>query len=316
MLFFSVFFSKNGQTVRNGTRVSENFLRLWGYFWKFWVAGFFLNSFFEFNCSDHFRNLQQTSMASAPDVLGSPDLVQLNLEPTREMIETAKILEKSKKSIRNKAKKKKFYIAVQNHYEEIFEFFQTWPFQDRTTVKTFPFSPLEAYYFHLVLRTIDLRKNFHREIFAMTIQLWALVGKTNTHILTLLLETSVVEDIFLLSFDYLQKNNIGYWIGGLFNDFEQHRRWRRKLKEMDCYSELKRKLIKFDCYWRVEDQVRTKINCQHCQKEQEENKPEFKKCSRCNVATYCSKKCQKLEWGMHKLVCGQDKLMGVFEFYW
>ena len=43
--------------------------------------------------------------------------------------------------------------------------------------------------------------------------------------------------------------------------------------------------------------------CTYCRKTVPIDAPEFKKCSRCKAAPYCSKQCQKLHWPKHKKVC-------------
>jgi radical SAM protein with 4Fe4S-binding SPASM domain len=35
----------------------------------------------------------------------------------------------------------------------------------------------------------------------------------------------------------------------------------------------------------------------------QENKKPFAKCSRCKIVSYCSPKCQKSDWSMHKKSC-------------
>jgi hypothetical protein len=50
---------------------------------------------------------------------------------------------------------------------------------------------------------------------------------------------------------------------------------------------------------------KTKISCGFCSKLESRNKL-FKKCSACNEIYYCSKKCQKKHWSIHKKSCQQN----------
>ena len=44
-----------------------------------------------------------------------------------------------------------------------------------------------------------------------------------------------------------------------------------------------------------------------CRKKSNEDdeavRPEFKKCSRCKLAPYCSQDCQRSDWNSHKKIC-------------
>ncbi|KAJ7754492.1 hypothetical protein B0H16DRAFT_1542561 [Mycena metata] len=53
----------------------------------------------------------------------------------------------------------------------------------------------------------------------------------------------------------------------------------------------------------------TSIQCAKCAKTDDEQS--FKRCSKCQIATYCSQDCQKADWKSHKTLCSSPAPEGI-----
>ncbi|KAI9090435.1 hypothetical protein DFS34DRAFT_369501 [Phlyctochytrium arcticum] len=50
-----------------------------------------------------------------------------------------------------------------------------------------------------------------------------------------------------------------------------------------------------------------KTDCAKCNTEQPPTGPKFPMCSKCRRVRYCSRDCQKADWGSHKTTCGRKR---------
>eukprot|EP01084_Bolivina_argentea_P170657 295713_1 len=103
-------------------------------------------------------------------------------------------------------------------------------------------------------------------------------------------------------------SQIDIFLPGLFHKFSSEvklryskRKWVKKCKSIPVcsqYLKMKDKTLRFDkveCQWRKCKKTKQDVMDKHM----------WKKCKKCQVARYCSRKCQKLDWkyGIHRAVC-------------